>query len=336
MTQLSPPISAPAEPAGRLNSDPSPSPRAAPEIGPRSWRQDVLVLSKPGIVKLVLVTTGVGFIMAAAARTPFRPEFLLTALWCLIGTALSAAGANALNQAFEVRRDSAMHRTRHRPMPAGRMSLSHGLAVGIALSALGLAVLAVGANLIAAAVSLATILSYVFIYTPMKPLSPLATIVGAIPGALPPLIGWAAASEGPARGLDHPGGWSIFAIMFIWQIPHFLALAWKYREDYARGGHMVLPVVDPSGARTALTSVVWSIALIPVSLIPVRAMPVPLGWPYAIVASAAGIWFAVRAWRLLSERSDANARALFLGSIVYLPLVLAAMVGDLLLSMLLR
>lgn len=293
-----------------------------------SWLRDVYELAKPGIVKMVCITAGVGFALSALGRVWTPAEFAVLGAFCLLGTALSAAGANALNMAFEVRRDSAMDRTRSRPMPAGRMATAHGMLTGAALSLAGVLVLWLGTNPVAAMVSLATIVSYVLIYTPMKPLTPLATLVGAVPGALPPLIGWAAAGSGVWRGLDQPGGWTLFAIMFVWQVPHFLAIAWKYREDYAKGGHRVLPVLDPSGVRTAWASMVWAVALVPVSLAPVVAMPGRFSVLYLIVATIMGlmfVWTAVRFARTLSDRS---ARSMFLASIAYLPVVLLALVGD--------
>lgn len=293
-----------------------------------SVARDWYALAKPGIVKMVVVTAGVGFALAAMTRVWAGPELLTTAMLCLLGTALSAAGANALNMAVEARRDAAMHRTMRRPIAAGRMTVAHGLWAGAGCAAAGVAVLWLGTNPVAALVSAVTVLSYVLVYTPMKPMTPLATLVGAVPGALPPLIGWASASDGWWRGMNEPGGWALFALMFVWQVPHFLAIAWKYREDYARGGHAVLAVVDPTGVRTAWTAMVWAVAMVPVSLAPVMAMPGRIGLVYVVIATAAGVgfvWSAVRFARTLAER---DARALFLGSIAYLPVVLVALVCD--------
>ncbi len=301
--------------------------------------RDFAELTKPRITKLVVVTTMIGFAMGAmvhgqggvAGRSVTAMVVLAAAT--AIGTALCSSGASALNEWLERVRDAAMTRTADRPIPAGRMTAGAGLFVGAALSVLGLLILLVLTNWAAALVALATIISYVVIYTPLKPVTPLATIVGAAPGALPPLIGWTAAWQHGAFGLDHPGGWSIVALMTVWQIPHFLALAWKYRDDYARGGHRVLPVVDPSGVSTATTTVVWSAALIPVSLAAVLAMRWPggeglLGWPYAIVALVLGLAMLIAAIRFARLRDDRSASLLFFGSIAYLPLLLIAMVGD--------
>ncbi len=289
----------------------------------------VIELSKPGIVKLAATSTAIGFLLAALGREWVSVWSIgLTFVACMIGTVLSGAGANALNMVFEHGRDGRMNRTRNRPIPSGRLSPGRGLLIAVLCSVSGVAVLLIGTNVIAAAVALATIVSYAFVYTPLKPYTPSATIVGAIPGALPPLIGWAAASEGAFGGLDAPGGWTIFAIIFVWQIPHFLAIAWKYREDYALGGYRVLPVIDHTGRRTSRATLVWSVALIPISLTPVIALPDMLGWLYASVAFLAGLWMLRAAMRLSVERTDASARSLFIASIIYLPVVLLAMLAD--------
>jgi protoheme IX farnesyltransferase len=177
-------------------------------------------------------------------------------------------------------------------------------------------------------VSVGSIVSYLFIYTPMKPVTPIALWVGAVPGALPPLIGWCAASGGVWRGLDAPGGWSVFLIMFAWQVPHFLALAWKYREDYARGGYRVLSLHDSTGLVTGWHSVLWTLVTIAVSLVPVWSLRASVGLGYALAAVMLGCGFLYLSVMMLDQRSDRSARALFLGSIAYLPLVLAALVID--------
>jgi protoheme IX farnesyltransferase len=302
-------------------------------MGSAAWRADVVKLAKPGIVKMVLITTAVGFTLAAMERGGWPLSVMaLAALWCMVGTTLSAAGANALNQAMEFRRDALMRRTMNRPIPAGRMSVSMGAWLGALFALAGVLILWLGTNPVAALVSLATILSYVFIYTPLKPVTPLATLVGAVPGALPPLMGWAAASDGVWRGLEHPGGWSLFALMFVWQVPHFLAIAWKCREDYERGGYRMLPLIDASGARTSWISLLWAVTLIPVSLSTVRAMPDRFGWLFLSVATVVGVGFVISAARLVAQRTDRRARELFFASIIYLPVALLAMVADVLLT----
>lgn len=283
---------------------------------------------KTGIVKMVVFTAGVGFAMSALTRNWTWTELVITGLVCLIGTALSAAGANALNQVMEVPRDARMRRTADRPLPAGRMRMQQGWAIGVGLCVAGVAVLAIGNNLWAAGVSAVTILSYLLWYTPLKPVTPLATLVGAIPGALPPLIGWAAASTSEWAGMAELGGWSLFLLMFVWQVPHFLALAWKYRDDYARGGHAVLPIGDRDGLRTARAVLFWSLALIPVSLAPSAAMPTLLGRGYIVVAVLSASVFAYTAVKMAVERTDASAMRVFFASIFYLPVVMLAMVAD--------
>ena len=333
--------------AATIAADPFAAPGVSPSRAVMLWR-DLAELTKPRITKLVVVTTMVGFAMGAmvfgqggvAGRSVLSLAILAAAT--AIGTALCSSGAAALNEWLERVRDGAMRRTENRPIPAGRLTARTGLLVGLALCAVGVLTLLTLANWAAALVALATILSYVVIYTPLKPVTPLSTIVGAAPGALPPLIGWTAAWQGGAFGLDHPGGWSIVALMTVWQIPHFLALAWKYREDYARGGHRVLPVLDPSGTSTAITTVVWSAALIPVSLAATLAMRWPgvdaglLSWPYTLAALVLGIAMLLASIRFAKRRDDRSAAVLFFGSIAYLPLLLIAMVGDALASVLLR
>ncbi len=333
MTQLDHSAAHPPHPAADA--------RAVVAAPPRRGALGSLVeLTKPGITRLVTVTSAVGFAMAwmvsrggagGAGLTGWALTWL--ALATVVGTALSSAGAGALNEWWERERDARMRRTRGRPIPDGRLTPSQGLAAGLLLSALGVGLLLALVNWAAAAVSLATILSYIVVYTPLKPVTPLATLVGAIPGALPPLIGWAGGwhaggGQEAWHGLDHAGGWSIVMLMVVWQIPHFLAIAWMYREDYALGGHRVLPVVDESGVRTAWTALLWALTLLPVSLFPVAAMRDRLGWVYVVLALALGSLMLAAAARLASTRSSADARRLFFASIVYLPLVLAAMVAD--------
>ncbi|MFM9956652.1 MAG: heme o synthase [Phycisphaerales bacterium] len=302
---------------------------AAPVERDRGLASLIVELSKPGIVKMVALSSAVGFVMAALVHPWEAGSLLIAGLGCIIGTALSAAGANALNQVIEVERDGRMRRTAGRPIPSGRLGEVTAMIAGVLLSVAGLGVLCMVCNPWASMVSAVTIATYLFWYTPMKPVTPLATIVGAIPGALPPLIGWAAGSpQAPYAGLLDPGGWSIFAIMFVWQVPHFLAIAWKYRDDYAAGGYRVLPVVDPSGASTARSVVAWSIALVPISLVAVRVMPERLGPVYMVLAGLAALVMVVESVRLARARTDANARRLFFASIIYLPVVLVGMVID--------
>lgn len=288
--------------------------------------------TKPRITRLVTITSMVGFVMAALTREPVRGWSIGEVMWmgavCAAGTALSAAGANAINQWMERDRDALMPRTIGRPLPTGRVKPGAVLGLGVALSALGVALLLV-LGVMPALVSLTCVVSYVAVYTPLKTRTTLATFVGAIPGALPPLIGWAAMS--PVSGwhaLVQPMGVSLFALMFIWQIPHFLAIAWMYRDDYERGGYVMLPVVDKDGRATATTIALWGIALIPATLWPAVLMPERLGLVYGIVAIITGVVYALLCLRLAITRTRGAARTVFFGSIAHLPLLLGVMVVE--------
>lgn len=276
---------------------------------------DFLALTKPGITRMVALTTAAGF---ALAPGPFD---LVRFVQALVGTALVAAGAGALNQHFERSVDARMARTRERPLAAGRVRPSSALVFGLALGAIGTAYLAVTTTYGAALLALASLASYWLVYTPLKPRTSISTIIGGIPGALPILIGWAA--SGAALG---PAAWTLFGIMFLWQIPHFLALAFIYREDYRRGGLAMLSVDDPSGQATSLQAVVYALALIPVSLLP-PAYGVG-GIAYFACALVLGIGFLGLALRMQRRRDLRSARQLFFGSLLYLPAVLTALVVD--------
>lgn len=278
--------------------------------------RDYLELTKPRITMLILVCTAVGYWFGCGAS--FHWPVLAHAL---LGTALLASGTAALNQWYEADSDAKMRRTRRRPLPAGRIKRSHGLAFGLVLSAAGFADLWIGTNLLTAALGLFTLLSYLLLYTPLKQRSPLCTTVGAIPGAMPPLIGYAAAAHGvDLRAL------ALFIILFVWQFPHFDAIAWMYREDYARGGIRMLPVIDQDGDATVRRIVICSLLLIPISLIP-RFLGMT-GVPYAAVAIAAGLGIVSFGARLGIERTVRNARALLLATVAYLPALLCVMVWD--------
>ena len=300
----------------------------------------IVELGKPGITRLVTITALVGFVLAAVARPLAGLQqggwraLALTLAACVVGTVLSSAGANAINQWMERHRDALMKRTARRPIPQGRLTAGGALWAGLAMSIAGVAILAALCGPAAAAVSLATILVYVLLYTPAKVLTPLNTILGAIPGALPPLIGWCAA-QFPVLGWAHafdallqPGGWSLFALMFVWQIPHFLALAWMYREDYAAGGYRMLPVVDADGSLTARTMLGWAIMLIPATLLPVVLLrgSASLGWPYAAVALLSGLAFLAAVITFARSRQAIAARRVFLASILHLPLLMVVLV----------
>lgn len=278
--------------------------------------RDYLELTKPRITVLILVCTAVGYWFGCGSS--FR--FLVLA-HALAGTALLASGTSALNQWYEADSDGKMRRTRMRPIPAGRMKRSHGFVFGVLLSAAGFAELWFGTNRLAAALGLFTLLSYLLVYTPLKRRSSACTTVGAIPGAMPPLIGYAAAA-----GTIDIGALALFLVLFIWQFPHFDAIAWMYREDYARGGIRMLPVIEPDGEATARRVVVCSVLLIPISLLP--SFLGMTGLIYGVAAIAAGFGLLYFGARLGRERSLARARALLLASVLYLPALLGVMVLD--------
>ena len=302
---------------------PEPAHRDKPRrAGAGSWAVDIertadyLALAKPRLNLLVLVTTWAGLYLGSPGGVAL-PLLVHT----LVGTALVAGGAAALNQAWERRTDALMRRTRIRPLPAGRLTTSEGAWFGIVLSGLGLVELSWGVNPVAAAVAAATLISYVLVYTPLKVRTSLATIVGAFPGALPPVIGWAAAT-----GDISLESLVLFGIVFFWQMPHFLAIAWMYKDDYARAGIPMLPVVEPDGRRTGRQALIHATALWPVSLLP--AVIGLAGPAYLAVATVLGIVFIWRAGTFARSRSIAAARALFGFSILYLPLLLGALVID--------
>lgn len=278
--------------------------------------RDYLELTKPRITLLILVCTAVGYWFACDAS--FQWTILVHAL---LGTALLASGTSALNQWYEVDSDAKMRRTRQRPLPAGRIKHEHGLAFGLLLSTAGFFDLWYGANPLTACLGLFTLLSYLLLYTPLKQRSPVCTIVGAIPGAMPPLIGYAAAGH----GID-VSALALFLILFIWQFPHFDAIAWMYRDDYARGGIRMLPVIDPDGESTAKRIMICSLLLIPISLAPMFLRMT--GVTYAAVAIAGGFAVVYFGARLGRERSLLRARALLLATVFYLPVLLGVMVLD--------
>lgn len=280
------------------------------------WLLDFVALTKPRLNLLVLITTLGGLYLAA----PDGVDGVLL-LHTLLGTTLVAGGAAALNQAWERHTDKLMKRTANRPLPGGRVSMADGVVFGIALSIAGLIELWFGANPLAAGVAAATLGSYVLIYTPMKTRSSLATLVGAVPGALPSMIGWAAATG----DLSLPA-WILFGIVFFWQMPHFLAIAWLHREDYARAGIPLLPVLEPDGRRTGRQALIYCAALWPVSLLP--ALVGLAGLPYSIVATVLGFVFIGLTLLFARDRTIASARRLFLYSITYLPILWGMLVVD--------
>lgn len=281
---------------------------------PPSRLADWITLAKIRLNTLVVATTAGGYYMAAYGDI----DLLKLAITCL-GTALVAAGASAFNQVSERHTDALMDRTRSRPVAVKRMSPQEGRAVAAVLSAVGLGILGAAISLLAMWVALATLFSYVILYTPMKRLTSFSTVVGAVPGALPPMIGWAA-----GRGsINEVAGWSLFFIMFVWQLPHFLAIAWIYREDYGRAGLPMLTVIDHSGAMTGRQMVLWAATLVPVSVLPtVFGLATQV---YGIGVLVLGLAQFALTVRFAFSRTKANARAVFFASILYLPLLWALM-----------
>jgi heme o synthase len=293
---------------------------AAPLAGSTLF-SDLAELTKPRITLMVAITTAAGFLLAAQGT----PLDLLRLAHTLIATALLSAGACALNQVVERDSDARMRRTASRPLPAGRLDPDTGLLWGVLLVVGGLAYLALSVNLLTALLGASTVALYVFAYTPLKRVSSLSTLVGAVPGAVPPVMGWTA-----VRDQLEPGAWALFAILFLWQLPHFLSIAWLYREDYARGGFPMLPVDDPDGRRTALQTLLYGGALVPVSLLP---SPLGLvGMMYLAGALLLGLGYFAACVVFARRRSESAARRLLLASVAYLPALLAVMLVDRLLG----
>jgi len=281
--------------------------------------KDYVALTKPRITWLILMSTGVGYFFGAQKGAP--GWHLLTLLHTIIGTGLIASGTAALNQWYERVADGKMRRTQARPLPSGRLAAGRALAFAMAISVAGFLELWFGANPLSAILGLFTLLTYLFVYTPLKQRSPHSTTIGSIPGAMPPLIGFAAAS-----GTLTWEAWVLFAILFLWQFPHFYAIAWMYKEDYARAGIRMLPVVEPDGKSTARRILLYSIALIPISLMPkFFAMA---GNVYLYGALALGLVFVYYGLRIRTDRTRQQARRVLLASVAYLPLLFTLMLFD--------
>jgi heme o synthase len=280
---------------------------------------DYWELTKPEINFLIAVTAGAGFWMGAA--TPLPQSSWLPLLRTLLGTMLVASGAAALNQVIEWRFDAQMRRTARRPLVAGRIARSNGLWFGVALSGLGVGYLAVSVNGLAAALAALTLVSYLFVYTPLKRTTPLCTFVGAIPGAAPCLIGWAA-----ARGHLDPAAWELFAIVFLWQFPHFTPIAWIYRDDYARAGYRMLPAGSIRDRFVVWQTVAAAAVLLVAGVLP--AIHRLSGFAYLGGALAVGGILLLYSARFAIHRTNAAARQLLLVSILYLPAVFALLVLD--------
>ena len=282
--------------------------------------QHYLELTKPRITWLILMSTAVGYYFGIKHHWGSIADWVLL-LHTMLGTALIASGTAALNQWFERESDGLMRRTAGRPLPMGRMTPARAMWFGIVLAAAGFVELAWGVNLLTGLLGALTMGAYLFVYTPLKQRSHLSTVVGAIPGALPPLMGYAA-SFGSLNG----EALTLFLILFVWQFPHFLAIAWMYREDYARAGIRMLPVVEPDGSSTARQIVLYASTLIPISILPVVfGMS---GKIYLFGALALGVWFLYTGVRVAFDRTNARARSVLLASVIYLPLIYVLMVFD--------
>jgi protoheme IX farnesyltransferase len=282
----------------------------------KSWLAVYADLIKARLTLLVLLTTLVGFYLGW--RGPMSYLLMLNAV---LGTALVASGAAALNQLLEREHDAKMRRTRNRPLPSGRLQPPTVMVFGGVCSCAGLLYLALAVNLTTSVIGAVSLLSYLFIYTPLKRVTWLNTAVGAIPGALPPLMGWTA-----ARGEMSSEGWALFAILAFWQVPHFFAIAWIYRDEYAKAGFVMLPVIDPDGQRTGRQAVSHTLVLLPVSLCPfVYHLTGKFYLIGALVLGCAFLFFAIQFARHMTV---SRARQLFFVSILYLPLLLTAMVLD--------
>jgi protoheme IX farnesyltransferase len=282
--------------------------------------RDYISLTKPRVTWLILMSTGVGYFFGLGRLSLWQIHWWAL-LHTIIGTGLMASGTAALNQWYEREADAKMQRTSHRPLPAGRLDANRALAFGIGLAIVGFGELAWFVNLFSGVLGGATLVSYLFVYTPLKQRSWLSTMVGAVPGAMPPMIGFAAAA-----GTLTPQAWVLFAILFLWQFPHFYAIAWMYRDDYARAGIRMLPVVEPDGHSTARQIVLGASLLIPVSLAP--GLLGMSGKLYLLGALALGGWFLYAGVRAASERSLLRARGVLLTSVVYLPLLYGLMLLD--------
>lgn len=292
-----------------------PMPTAVPVSNSRM--ADYLAITRPRISFLVLFTVGTGVFYAALPNV---------SLWLLfhavLGTALVASGASALNQWMERDTDARMYRTRIRPIPTGRMSAVEAFVFGFLLAFIGaMYLICTMSGPLPALLAALTFASYIAVYTPLKRVTTLNTLIGAIPGAMPPLIGYAA-----VRGELAAEAWVLFAILFVWQIPHFLAIAWMYREEYARAGLVMLPVVDPEGSMTARQMLLYCVVLIPTGWMP--TLVGGASWVFLVGATLLGLYFLRSAIRFTKVRGDYQARQVLRASLLYLPLVLILIVVD--------
>jgi protoheme IX farnesyltransferase len=284
-----------------------------PKVSLGAVVRDYLQLSKSRIVLMVLITAAAGYLFGAHTVDG------MLMLHALLGTALVAAGTNALNQYVEREHDARMHRTRTRPLPAGRITPRAALIFSSAIAVIGTVYLGLMVNWLTAALGAFTLATYIFIYTPLKRVSTLNTLIGAIPGAIPPLMGWTAATNHLGAG-----GWIIFGILFLWQLPHFMAISWLHREDYARGGFAMLAVRDTGGAAVARQAIFYTLALLPVSVAP--SLLGLTGTVYFIGAAASGAALLAATIRFYFDRGPRSARSLFMISNLYLITVMLLLV----------
>ena len=287
--------------------------------------RDYIALTKPRITWLILMSTGIGYFFGLPGAPNWLGFLKAIHFWPLLhtilGTGLIASGTAALNQWYEREADRHMRRTSARPLPSGRLSAPRALAFGAALSIAGFLELWLGVNLLSASIGAFTLASYLFLYTPLKQRTWWSTTIGAIPGAMPPMIGFAAAAGALTRE-----SWVLFAILFLWQFPHFYSIAWMYKEDYARAGIRMLPVVEPDCRSTARQIVLFGAVLIPVSLLPgILGMS---GRIYVVGALLLGLWFLYSGVRVALERSLVRARGVLITSVLYLPLIYGLMLLD--------
>ena len=291
----------------------------APAALPLAQRRghDFVALTKPRVVTMVVLTTFFGYYLGATTASFVWLRLVTT----LLGTGLAAAGTMALNQYLERDLDARMLRTRQRPLPDGRLTPWDALVFGSALTIVGVLLLLMTVNPLSALVTAATSVSYLFAYTPLKARTSLCTLIGAVPGALPPLTGWAGAS-----GDLSAAAWAIFAIMFIWQIPHSLAIAHMYRDDYARAGFRLLPVIDPDGSSTIRQIVTYSLALLSVGMLP--TLLGLAGLVYFVTSILLGLGLLASSLRLARSATTADARRVMFASLLYLPCLFAIMAAD--------
>lgn len=285
----------------------------------RGWLvkfSDYWMLTKPEVNFLVVSTTFAGFYLASTGPVRWAPL-----VHTVLGTLMVASGTATLNEYVERKQDARMRRTAGRPLPAGRLSSAEALGFGLVVSSAGGLYLWLAVNALASSLAILTLISYLAVYTPLKRVTPLCTLVGAIPGAVPPLIGWAG-----ARGSLSIEAWTLYAILFVWQFPHFLAIAWMYREDYARAGFEMLPAGDIEGRFTGGEILAFTLALLPISLVPFFLGQA--GIVYLAGAILFGLGFSVYGARMAFTRTRTLARRVLLASVIYLPLVFALMIVD--------